>query len=192
MHRKPKTREVVLIFGKTGTGKSFFANKFLWNYSRVAIIDPMQEYEGLKCFDLEEVEKFTRYSPHLFRVCLDRPDLAEAVFSWGYNRGDMVIAVEEAQRVLPGGSAQIPEPILDAIYRGRHVNLSIVIIAQRASTVNIHVRSQWTRIIAFRQTEPDDIKYIMNQTGERLDLAALPPWHYFDITPTGVTLRKPI
>src|SRR5690606_1368116 len=41
-----KKREIILIFGKTGSGKSYLTKKLLKQYKRIVIIDPKFEYEN--------------------------------------------------------------------------------------------------------------------------------------------------
>ncbi len=94
---------------------------------------------------------------------------------------DCTLVIEEAQAMAPQSSENLPEALEDVIYRGRHYNTTLVMVAQRASTIHIAARSQWRRLLVFGQSEDRDLSWLAGQT--RLDedeIYALPPLYGYD------------
>jgi DNA helicase HerA-like ATPase len=186
-----KEREVVVIVGKTGQGKSYWTKKFLRTKNRVVIVDPMFEYERSKQFD--EFDELVDYvqDKKIFRVSYnnlaDFPFLCQVV----WELGKCYLVIEESQRVLPGGARPLPEEFEQLLYRGRHRDVSVVLVAQRASTIHIAARSQWSRLIVFKQTEPKDLSWIADTTGYDLEekIRTLKEYHHFEITPKTCHLK---
>jgi hypothetical protein len=193
-NQQPKARDFLLVFGKTGMGKSYYANERLYSYDRVIILDPMGEYEGEYCSTLEDIHERICANPKMFRITTDCLADFERLCVYVYTLKNCMFAIEEAQRVLPAGNTPLPPAFLDLIFRGRHHAVSLMIVSQRASTVSIQARSQWSEIIAFRQTEPTDIRYLYNQSGDD-DLNNIPklmPYHFYHITPRETRLKTPV
>ena len=189
MRKLKKSRDIVVIVGKTGTGKTYYANEYLYEYNRVIIIDPLDEYAGLAFNTYSDLIMHCMDNP-IFRVkMIDiQPDTLEEVSSIAYGLGSCCLCVEEAQRSIPWGREELPESFADILYRGRHLNLSLVVVAQRASTINIALRSQYTKIISFSQTEQADLEWLFKCTGykEVYDLRTFTGHEHFIITPSGI------
>jgi hypothetical protein len=171
------------VYGKTGMGKTRWSRAFLRSQSRVIVMDPMLEHDGIVFDDLGDmIDHLMRYPTFRVRTEFldDFPMLCSIVFA----TGRCWLVVEETQRILPASRKELPAPFLDLIYRGRHKRVSLLMISQRPSTVHIAARSQWTRIITFNQTEPADIGWIQSASGFDVDPATLPPSWYYEITPT--------
>ncbi len=184
--QKPRTdREINLVFGKTGMGKTTWLKRHLRGIRRTLVMDPVNEYDQVQKFDAldELIEHVQRYK--VFRVRteweMDFPFLCAAAKALG----GCTLVIDEAQRVIPP-RGELPAVFEDLIYRGRHRRVSLAIAAQRPSTVNLVARSQWTRLITFRQTEPNDVRWIEDTTGYDLPLTDLPPLTYFEVTPVAV------
>lgn len=194
-------REVIAVVGKTGQGKTFWTRRYLKTRHRVIILDPMLEYDGILFDDthkmLDHVEKNqTLYYQVRSEWAEDAPDLSRIAMAAGIcvKRGkpmphpkctDVCIVIDEAGRAIPSKHTVDPA-VEDVIYRGRHQHVTLVNVTQRASTLNIAARSQWTRLITFWQTEDNDIKWIQSQAGSKIDVTHLRPLEYFDITPIGI------
>jgi len=126
----------------------------------------------------------------VFRVRTEAIDDFPMVCSIAYAARRCVLVVEESQRVLPSGNKELPPSFSDIIYRGRHRRCSLILISQRASTIHIAGRSQWTRLIIFNQTEPNDVAWLLNTTGFDLDPANLPQGHYYDVNPGNFQVKQ--
>lgn len=168
-------------------GKTVWSRGFLRDKRRLIILDTQSEYRGEYFAEADDMLDFLEKNPHTFRVRVDRPDYLDVCCRAALAMGRVWLVVEEVQRVIPPYGQPMPSSFLDVLYRGRHRNVNVLLIAQRASTINIAARSQWTRIISFRQTETTDTKWIEQQAGEVLALTELERLWYYDVMPDGVT-----
>lgn len=198
-------REVDLVVGKTGHGKTYWTQRYIRDHKRVIILDPMLEYDGEM---FEDPQKLIDYieDKRVYQVRMeyaeDAGNLAKIAMAAAGpcqhkgkpmpHRGcrDVTLVIDEAGRALPSGGKHIDPAIEDVIYRGRHFHVTLVNVTQRASTLSIAARSQWTRLISFWQTEDADVKWVQSQAGEKLDLEHLRKLEYFDITPYGIRKMK--
>jgi len=189
MKNKPFNREITLVVGQTGQGKTQYAKRYIREHKRVIISDPMAEYEGASgviLFDdltelIEYVEKH-----NVFRVAYSDLRDFDTLALLAKSIPQSLFVVEESQRIIPP-LAKIPINFEDLIYRGRHTGTSILLVAQRPSTVNIAVRSQYHRLITFRQSESRDLNWISEMSGENLadQIRALDVLNYYEINQHG-------
>jgi len=193
---KPETsiaREIALIFGKTGMGKSNYIKTYLSELKRVIILDPLDEYPAIEFQNLEDIVshiEMNEKNPKGFCVkscnILHLESLGEIVDSLN----DVTFIIEEAQRCLPASRQELPDSLQRIIFLGRHFGRSLVIAAQRPSIVHIAARSQWTRIVTFNLTEVGDLQWLKGTSGYDLDteddIRKLPVGEYFEITPGGL------
>jgi len=191
--KKPFSREITLVVGQTGMGKTQWAKRYIREHKRVIISDPMSEYEGagVMMFDdlsalIAHVEKF-----NTFRVAYSDLRDFDTLALIAKSIPETLFVVEESQRIIPPLS-KIPTHFEDLIYRGRHSGTSILLVAQRPSTVNIAVRSQYHRLITFRQSENRDLAWISEIAGENLsdDIRALEVFEFYEVNPKGVEKNR--
>lgn len=196
-------REVILVVGKTGHGKTLWTRRYVFARKRVIILDPMLEYEGILYDDTGKILDYiskNRYYQVRSEFAEDAPDLAKIAMAAGHcvKQGkpmphpkctDICLVIDEAGRAIPSRTTLDPA-IEDVIYRGRHRHVTLVNVTQRASTLSIAARSQWTRLICFWQTEDSDVKWIHSQAGSKIDIERLRPLEYFDITPLGIKKKQ--
>ena len=164
-------RDVVLVFGMTGMGKTWYTRRMLRSIHRAVIMDPQDEYREFQRFEdiglaLEHMER------PVFRITHGEP----ANFKWlclgARSAGRCWLVIEEAQLIMPAG----PEPsreFLDVIYRGRHQEVSVLLVSQRPTTVHIAARSQWSHLITFKQMERADVQWLEATTGLSLPVQEL-------------------
>ena len=198
-------REISLVFGKTGMGKSNFLKGYLSSLNRVIILDPLDEYPGLEFERISDMidylqnenVKYDLKKSFCVKSCniLDLEALGEIV-SDGDRKDDpnamreVTFIIEEAQRCLPASRQELPDSLQRIIFLGRHFERSLVIAAQRPSIVHIAARSQWNRIVSFNLTEDADVSWIRNTSGYDIensenDIRKLPVGDYLEITPGG-------
>jgi hypothetical protein len=189
-------REIVLVTGKQGMGKTWWTRRYLRTRPRVIVLDPMREHDGVLFDDAAGLIRHVHtYHQGRFRVrsewAHDGPTLAATAMVAGH----CTLVLEEAQRSLPARGDLNPA-IADVIYRGRGrppknlPDVTLVLVSQRPATVHIAARSQWTRLVIFKQTEGADTRWLAEQTplGERA--AALGPGEYFEVTPYSEEVKR--
>lgn len=179
-------RDVELVFGKTGMGKTFWTRSRLRTMSRALIMDPQGEYRAAESFeDVGRIAERLQRERHVFRFSTSNVEEFDLLCDCAMAVGRVWLIVEEAQRVLPEGSGKPPRSFTDVIYRGRHPEVSLLVVSQRPTTVHISARSQWSRIVTFNQTERNDTAWIQSVSGFDVDPTTLRRGEYFDITSAG-------
>jgi DNA helicase HerA-like ATPase len=189
LHPADKVRSITVAFGKTGMGKTVWTQQYVRTLKRCIILDPLMEYRDAAPFDdaAELIEHLERY--RVFRVSMWDVMQFPLLCKIAKAVTDCTLVIEEAQRILPPHMELVPE-FAELVYRGRHTRTSLVIVSQRATTVHIAARSQWTRLITFAQSESADVKWIQDVTGLDIEPSSLPPLEYFDVTPRGYERKK--
>lgn len=184
-----KRREIILDYGKTGSGKSRYAK---WrirqpDVARCLILDPQEEYVNARQFgrDLNGLIEYV-YTHRIFRVATSYIPALNLLCGLALGVGNCWVVVEECARVLPARGVPPPEWFSQSVFEGRHRNVSMLMAAQRPTKCHIDARAQWTQIVAFNQSEDADVSWLEEQAGESLDLKALRIGHYYDIRPDGV------
>ena len=131
------------------------------------MFDPLNEYfDGLVVRSFEE---FTRYfmKPHdeFCVICryqyssLETVSLAyELTAKAVWEIGDCLLVLEEAEQFL---DSQNRESFLNYLISfGRHRKISLIGIGRRPVELAIRLRAAFTSIVSFKQTEPNDIRYL--------------------------------
>lgn len=165
-------RDVILICGQTGSGKSYYAKKIVKNIPRCLVIDAgFREFENTIFFDnvddlIEALQK--RNAETDKDVCFNFgitpfPDEYEAIFDIAIACGNLTLVLEESDR--------FDEKIFsyqDIITRGRHYGVSILAIAPHPYNFPKDLRRQLTEVISFRQTEESDLDYLSDVIGPEI------------------------
>ncbi len=158
-----KNRTVVLILGRTGSGKTTLAKEIMQQFPRRITLDPLEEYNSGVI-----VRDFTRLYEYLTRPGFDAerdPFVLtfrarstvdrEFLFKFVKEMNDILLTVEEAEIYLDPRS--LNEDFSDLINYGRHREISLLAIARRVPEISIEFRAQITEFITFRQFEPRDL-----------------------------------
>lgn len=160
-------RDFIVIVGNQGFGKSTWAKHYAKTKPRRFVFDPMRSYSGVD-FDSDPsdwVPDFVTNPPKTFsRGTFIREEIEPLAYT-AYAVGDCVFIIEECAVVFQRGE-QLQDWAKPLIFMGRHKRVSLVLIAQRAAKIPIDIRSQATRFISFRQTEPDDVSAVVDRIGE--------------------------
>ncbi len=185
-----KQREVVLVTGKTGSGKSTLMRKMLADKRRLIILDMISEYQDLRppfpALFIHDIGKLYDYlADHHdkdFRIIFDPEDpeqildladgskitVFEEVCKLVYNHlNNVILAVEEMANLMQGSRA--PEYLRKITRFGRHSSISLWATTQRPADIHPVIRAQITRFISFRQHEPRDIDWIRQIIGVAAD-----------------------
>lgn len=177
-------RSITLVFGMTGMGKTRWSKAYLRDHPRQIIMDMKAEHDGILFDDLGKmIDHIQAYDT--FKVRTFNPDDFDDLCKIAYAAGRCTLVIEEAEGVMPASSQRPPNSFRDIVYRGRHERVSVVLIAQRPSSVHISARSQWNRIVTFRQTEPADVQWLESVCGYDIDPLGLRQSEYYDIGPEG-------
>jgi len=183
-------REIYVVIGQTGMGKTQWTKGFLRTQKRVIVLDPQGEYNFLEFDNAHSLIDYV-YKRKIFRVeCSDLREFPTLCFGSTLVLKSLLV-IEESQRVL-APKQKLPLEFEDIVYRGRHSETSLLLVAQRATTIDIAVRSQFSQLIVFRQTEKHDLDWISDVTGEDLNegVHGLKPLEYLHITNMGYYLKK--
>ena len=161
-----KKRTINLIFGRTGFGKSYLAQKLIKNEKRVIVIDPMSEYEsGLIFLSFQDlIDYYKEHKPETFTfICRFQSDI-EIEFTFRFCKivGNVLLVVEEAEIYISPFAKSTN--FLDLVRYGRHKSVSILGIARRTSELSTDLKAQVNGIYSFNQMLPRDLK-IMEELG---------------------------
>lgn len=195
MQKQGNRREVVLISGKSTMGKSCFADELLYNYNRVIILDPDLEHDGKLLFTLSNIRLHCTSNP-LYRVKTENvlifENLCEFIFEQAKPNQRILFCIEEITRLnLDARLDRFPQ-FKRIVFAGGHTGVDLYILAQRISSIPISLRSQYTKIITFCQTEPDDLKYFKSVSQDELmqEIPRLQPREYIEITSQQIEKRR--
>ena len=177
-------REVILVLGKTGSGKTTWTRRFSETLTRVVVLDAgFQDYQGLAYGDLTSLidgaAKLDAGGSGFFRVTYTpRSGEAPVVMDLARVLGNCYLVIEEADRF---DDPKVCPEYDEIISRGRHYGVSILGVSLYPFKLPADLRRQATRIICFRMHEPRDLDYLYDIIGE--DISKLPnlePFHYLD------------
>ncbi|HVL86419.1 MAG TPA: DUF87 domain-containing protein, partial [Candidatus Thermoplasmatota archaeon] len=174
--------DIVLVSGKSGSGKSFFAgwmaSQFKERGKALVIWDKKNEYRGLAValFVLNQAAfAKVRQAKHKFflRLIEKHPSLrivpqgltldemleafdhlAHAV----YERGETVLLVEEAHVVAPQG--QTPRYAQILVTDARTTANDLIMVTQRVQLLDTTMASQANVRVAFKMTDLNDLKRV--------------------------------
>lgn len=185
-----QSHERVMILGRTGTGKSVFADTllhFLGKKTFVCLLDPEEVYTHYPILDIKTLmtqrKGVFRLTEIVYRtnkfskpVVIDNPQtIAEFLAENLYKRGNCILAIEELGSVLPKSSSKLIDlshhmGIL--ITRGRKQDVGFIGIAQRTQHIHTEFLSQATHIISYEVSSKHDLEamraYIDKEKYEQL------------------------
>lgn len=176
----PKTRDVVIVVGVTGTGKTNWVKQFVSPCSRLFAYDIISDFD-VEYTSRNGLLELHEARPEKFRVGVFSPDDAELMAAIAFDLGNCTFVVEEVATLYNVG-ARVNGPMRDVILLGRHQRVSIVAIAQRMVNIPITIRSQASRVITFRQHELEDVKILGEKFGKTgaQEILTLPDFHCMD------------
>jgi hypothetical protein len=161
-------RDFTLILGAQGYGKSVWTKSYAANKPRLLLYDPKAEYPNVDYLSdpAQWVPEVVNGERELFRFGTFNADDVEMIGSTAYAAANCTFIMEECAMIFDRGENVAPwaRPI---IYMGREVGIDLILVAQRANSIPIGIRSQANRIVAFLQTEPDDVKALCGRIGKQ-------------------------
>jgi hypothetical protein len=160
-------RQFILVTGNQRQGKSVWAKLFSQRISRLLVSDPTMSYrnvdyetppdEWLQSVITRQKEQFrfgTYYAEEL-------PMFGHAAFA----AGNCTLIIEECALIFRRGE-ELHEWAKPLIFMGGHSHVDLVLVAQRAASIPINIRSQATRIVTFKQSEPADVDALADRIGK--------------------------
>lgn len=154
-------RDVIIILGKTGYGKSTWLHKYCAGVPRRFCFDPFRKFPAEY---LDEKQILEKHEQGVFRNQAAYsigshylPDLS-LLGSVSYLTGNCAFIIEECGFAFAKGE-RIDDWLAEAIFLGRHQSLTLIFTAQRAVSIPIELRSQASRFVSFRQTERRDVDW---------------------------------
>jgi hypothetical protein len=161
-------REVLIIIGKTRYGKSTWNGKFLEHKNRKFTFDPFRKYIAEYLDSDQIISRFESgvFKQGNFNIGMYKPDDLPIIGSIAYLTGNCYLTIEECGIAFYKGE-RIDEWLQEAIFLGGHQSLSIVLVAQRAASIPIELRSQATRFVSFLQTEKNDVRWCEDYLQDR-------------------------
>lgn len=183
-------RQVIMVLGKTGTGKTVFSKSLTEKCERILILDPMGEFGGTIFFDFGSLANYFETERETFR-CVLRPseeEDAEFLFRLARTIGNLTLVVDEAEIYISPYS--MPDGFRWLIQFGRHRLVSIVAVARRAPELNIYLRAQQTSIFSFEQSEPRDIDHLEAYGFDRSQIENLTGHEYATLGNTADSVKE--
>lgn len=178
-----KANDRLLLAGKTGSGKTWLAERLLSSVARLIVIDPKVTLRDWELTEPRSTDwsKFSRGANGRFRILppvVDDPVAwYEELFERIYGYGNVTLYIDEAYAVVPPGAR--PGKWLSALYtRGRERGIGVWAATQRPAWIPLFLLSEADWLIIFRLNLAEDRKRISSVAGERV-LARIPDQHGF-------------
>jgi len=177
-------RDVILIFGQTGSGKTTWLKEELARRPRVLLLDadfeelPVAYFDGIPAlvYYLQGRNCFGTLVP--FRAsCTPQPWDYETGFETALALKNVDLVLEEADRF----DVEHLDAYAEVIVRGRHHGVGLLAASLHPFAISKEVRRQATRVISFRQTDPEDLRWISFLVGDAAwDLPDYPAHEFLD------------
>lgn len=168
-----KTSEHVFVAGRTGSGKTFLARKYLCQYPHVVVLDTkgMTDWPEVPRSELTLVTKLEQLGDVDTPKIIYRPGWDEMTdeyynefFRWVYRRKNTIVWVDEAMSVTPNPH-KIPDYYKAILTRGRERNTAVWSLTQRPSGIAQIIMSEATHFFIFDLNLPQDREKIVDVTG---------------------------
>lgn len=176
-------RDYIVVTGAQGCGKSVWAKQYTSSTSRLLVYDPTRSYPVNYDWDQRTGEDILIGKHKHFRIGIDNGDDLDMLCDMAYVSGDSTLLIEEAG-VLFGRGQKLTSSVRRVIFMGRHRRVNLLLLAQRAVSIPVDLRSQANRFVSFRQIEEQDVAAVSGIIGKEYKraLPALPElrcldWH---------------
>lgn len=170
MTRPLRQRSVTGVLGMTGQGKSVWTRRYMSAFNRLFVFDPLgdADVEYISIDNLiEKYEKGDLADDKHFKFGTLSSDDIPFFTSISFVVGNNLFCVEECAIAFENSRGNLDSWWRELIFLGRHQSVSLLFTAQRSVSIPIAVRSQFTRLVSFRQHESADVNWLANYFGER-------------------------
>lgn len=180
-----KPTEHVFIAGRTGSGKTFLARKYLNRYKNVVALDTKGTLQWPEVPD-EELTLVSRLADLggaktpkiIYRPSWEEMevDFYNEFFRWCYMRGNTIVWIDEAMSVCPNPH-KIPDYYKAVLTRGRELQVAAWSLSQRPSGIPQVIMSEATHFFVFDLNMPQDREKLVEVTGA-MELMKKPSTQY--------------
>lgn len=166
--------EHVFIAGKTGSGKTYFAKKYLTNYESVFCLDTKGTlvWNEVKPDDIQVITRVRELASVTKQKVIYRPvfeelehDYYNAFFRYCYERRNCIVWIDEVMSIAT--HSRIPDYYKGILTRGRELNVTAWSLTQRPAGIPILVMSESNHFIVFDLNMPQDRERLVSITGQR-------------------------
>lgn len=169
-------REVTIIVGQTGTGKSLWAKLCTRLLTKGFFYDPSMSFPNVQWLGEDELLELTDEKELLesddydfgetYRLGTPYPSCLDTLSDYAFVTGETNLIVEECHTVFTRGQL-LDDWATRQIFYGRHQGVNSYWISQRAASLPIDIRSQVNRVISFRQIESADVDWLAPFFGKK-------------------------
>lgn len=168
-----KPSEHTFIAGRTGSGKTYLARKYLARYENVVALDTKGTLDWPEVADDEKtiITNLSGLGAARTRKIIYRPEWQELelefyneFFRWCYMRGQTIVWVDEAMSVCPNPH-RMPDYYKAILTRGRELDVSIWSLTQRPAGIPQVIMSESTHFFIFDLNMPQDRYKLAEVTG---------------------------
>lgn len=167
-----RPNEHVFIAGRTGSGKTWAARKYLAGYENVVALDTKGTLTWPEAGeDLTLVTRLNDIPEVETGKIIYRPDWQELedeyynrFFRWIYQRRNTIVWIDEVMSICPN-PFKIPDYYKACLTRGRELGIGVWSLTQRPSGIPQVIMSEATHYLIFNLTMPQDRVKIVEMTG---------------------------
>ncbi len=161
-------RDFICIVGNQGCGKSVWTKQYCSSEKRLLAFDPAASFPRVDF--MADPENWVSDVVHQRRAEFAYGTIYQDELPMFANTamaaGKCTFAIEECALVFSKGG-DCPDWAKPLVFMGRHPEVNLLLVAQRAISIPIDLRSQASRIVSFRQTEQEDVNAICNRIGKQ-------------------------
>ncbi|MDD2773221.1 MAG: hypothetical protein PHP45_05945 [Elusimicrobiales bacterium] len=186
-------REVTLVFGKTGSGKTLFSRGFVRGKRRVIVVErwtDKNEYDARRLPELLDIVRFFKTKPAAFRVSYSprNSDELETLLNIAWVICDVTVVVEEADTYFEKGGRP-GRMFQEVVARGRHKEISLVLVSQNPSRMPKDARREADRLVTCLLVDRADREWCCDFPGASPEVDGqiknLKPLEYLEILASG-------
>jgi hypothetical protein len=193
------------VIGVSGEGKSTLRSLFLGPIYRCILANPLEDLDIGEVVSTDEVyERIDEFRKGPLRLTVKPTsyepqamfDEFDTLCSAVYEIGAVHFAIEEISLYRGPDAQRLPGNLSRIAAAGRHRAVSHSVYGQRFHQFPLIIRGQSTQIIAFRQSDPDDVDDFDKRIYPDVSptpINQLPRYHFISWTPEhGASLHAPL
>lgn len=175
-------RDFIIVVGAQGYGKSLWAKLFTRLTPRLLVYDFKLSFPNVRFQKLtSELFDETMANKGMFRIGSGFYDDIDILSNLSYASANNTLVLEECGTIFRRSQTMMSWS-KRMVFAGREQNANLILVAQRAASIPIDIRSQANRIVSFMQHESEDIRALVMKIGSsyRWKLPNLKPYHCID------------